>query len=90
LPSSPSIGRSTLQALRLYVLPEAAPAVLNGTPLLSGSGRPLDAKRVGAPATSWNSARGTANHATIGAAAARRHIEQWQTVGWCKPSQCCW
>jgi hypothetical protein len=29
-------GPIDLQALRLYGLPEAAPAVLNGTPLLSG------------------------------------------------------
>jgi hypothetical protein len=29
-------GPVDLQALRLYGLPEAAPAVLNGTPLLSG------------------------------------------------------
>lgn len=27
-------GPIELQALRIYVLPEAAPAVLNGTPLL--------------------------------------------------------
>jgi hypothetical protein len=30
-------GPIDLQALRLYGLPEAAPAVLNGTPLLSGA-----------------------------------------------------
>ena len=42
----------------------------------------LDAKRAGAPATRRYSARGTENHATIGAPAARRHMEQWQTVGW--------
>ncbi len=32
-------GPIDLQALRLYSLPEAAPAVLNGMPLRSGSGR---------------------------------------------------
>ncbi len=32
-------GPIDLQSLRLYGLPEAAPAVLNGTPLLPGSGR---------------------------------------------------
>ena len=32
-------GPIDLQSLRLYGLPEAAPAVLNGTPLLPQSGR---------------------------------------------------
>jgi hypothetical protein len=46
-------GPIDLQSLRLYGLPEAAPAVLNGTPLLSralfGSGR-----RVFAAEVSWD------------------------------------
>lgn len=41
----------------------------------------LDAKRVGAPDTTRYSARGTENQATVGAPAARRHMEQWHTVG---------
>src|SRR6202043_2183009 len=42
----------------------------------------LDANRVGPLATRRYFERGTVNHATIGAPAARRHIEQWQIVGW--------
>ena len=40
----------------------------------------LDAKHVGPPATTRYSERGTVNHATIGAPAARLHMEQWHTV----------
>ena len=40
----------------------------------------LEAKRVGVPAVKRRPARGTLNHATIGAPAARRHMEQWQMV----------
>jgi hypothetical protein len=36
----------------------------------------LDRNRVGVPARSRNSARGTLNHATNGAPLTRRHIEQ--------------
>lgn len=41
-----------------------------------------DLKLVSSPATSRNDAGGTVNHATNGAAPARRQIEQWQPVEW--------
>jgi len=56
---------------------------VNGVPQLGQKVRNtfgVDLNRVGVPATNLNSARGTLNQVTNGAAEVRRQIEQWQTV----------